>query len=248
MRVVPGVNGGGAADDREGGSVVLDVRVPRGGPVLNPGVVGGDYAGSGVASRRGDEQQPKLVAHHEAARFQAPVEGDLRHPALKHRDRGLWLFQCGRRDGRLGSVGDLALLLAPQGLDLVGVGLPGCGGRLVGIGGVRAAGVRLQGGQLRLALGAQNLVPGHGTGVLGGGGPAQRHPAVLGGLGGQSAGGQDLGRGFLLRLRGGFGRVLGVVLGQVDAGEVVHLALLAVPQRPDPIGVAHPRLVGASSV
>ena len=140
-----------------------------------------------------------------------------------------------------GHVGALAGVPAAQRLDLVAVVVQVSGHAGVGVGGVGVAGVGRQGGQLGAALGAQDLVPGHGTGVLGGGGPAQRHPAALGGLGGQAAGGQGLGRG---RRLVGTGGVLGVVVGQVDAGVVGHLALLAVPERLDPIGVAHPRLVG----
>ena len=108
-------------------------------------------------------------------------------------------------------VGPLALLLAPPGDDLVGVGLPRRGGRGVGVG--RKFRVGHQGRQFPVAYGAENLVPGNRIPVLRRGAPAQGHPALFSKSGSEAAGGQVLGVGvrprFGGRLRCRFGRGFG---------------------------------------
>ena len=72
-----GVRIGGAADHPEGRAVGLDVGVPGGGAALDEGVVVRDVVRRAVGTRRGEEQQPELIAGDKPGRNQDPVVGNL---------------------------------------------------------------------------------------------------------------------------------------------------------------------------
>ena len=76
-----GVGGGvgvrGAADHPEAVAVGPDVGVPGGGEALDKGVVVRDIVRLAVGLRRGEEQQPELLAGGDPGRNQAPAVGNL---------------------------------------------------------------------------------------------------------------------------------------------------------------------------